>query len=94
MKSSQAISLDIMLAVVIFLGAIIFIYAILGANQSDTVENLEKDASRVLENIASENPDIGILRGIEVDETKLEQLLGENYGIVKQKIRAEKDFCI
>ena len=29
-----------------------------------------------------------------MNETKLEQLLGEDYKTIKERIRTEKDFCI
>lgn len=94
MKSSQAISMDIMIAIVVFIVAIFLFYAIFNSNQEITAEELEKDAVKVLKNIASENPDVGIVEGIEVDEVKLQNLLGESYNVIKAKIRAEKDFCI
>jgi len=86
--------MDIMLAIVIFIGAIFFFYAFFDGNQESTAKDLGADASKVLESIASEDPDVGIVGGIEVNETKLEQLLGEDYDTIKKKIRAEKDFCI
>ena len=85
--------MDVMLAIVIFVGTIFVFYAIFGSNQKGTSE-LEKDASKVLKSVSSEDPDVGIMDGIEVDEAKLEQLLGKDYSTIKERIRAEKDFCI
>ena len=93
-KRSQAVSMDVMLAIVIFIGTIFVFYAIFSANQKGTAKELEKDASKVLKSVSSEDPNIGIMDGIEVDEAKLEQLLGKDYNAVKEQIRAEKDFCI
>mgnify|MGYP001562068343 FL=1 len=93
-KRSQAISLDVMIAIVIFLGTIFVFYAIFNANQPNAAKELEKDASKVLKSVTSEETDIGIMEGIEVDEAKLEQLLGKDYDLIKKQIRAEKDFCI
>ena len=86
--------MDIMIAIVVFIGAIFIIYMSLGGDKDITAENLEKDASKVLGSIASEDPDVGIVEGIEVDVAKLQQLLGEDYDVIKEQIRAEKDFCI
>jgi len=83
-----------MIAIVVFAGAIFFIYAIFNANQGDGAKELETDASKVLESVASEDPNVGIVEGIEVEEAKLQQLLGEDYNTIKEKIRADKDFCI
>ncbi len=94
MKKSQAVSMDVMLAIVVFIGTIFVFYAIFSSSQKGTSEELKRDASKVLKSVSSEDPDVGIMDGIEVDEAKLEQLLGENYDVIKGKIRAEKDFCI
>lgn len=91
---SQAFSMDIMIAIVVFIGVIFVIYSVFTSDQKSSAEDLEKDASKVLGNIASEDPDVGIVTDIEVDEAKLEQLLGKDYSIIKEQIRAEKDFCI
>lgn len=94
MKRSQAVSMDVMLAIVIFIGTIFVFYAIFNTNQTDTAKELEKDASKVLKSVSSKGSNVGIIDGIEINEAKLEQLLGENYETIKEKIRAEKDFCI
>jgi hypothetical protein len=93
MKSAQAFSMDIMIALVIFIGVIFTFYLVIDSNQ-EPAEKLSDDASRVLQNLISEDPDLGIVDGIEVDETKLEQLLGEDYDLIKERIRTENDFCI
>jgi len=48
----------------------------------------------VLKSVSSEGSDVGIMDGTEMNETKLEQLLGEDYKTIKERIRTEKDFCI
>src|SRR3989338_2669625 len=93
-KRSQAVSMDVTLAIVIFVGAIFVFYAIFAGNQESTAEELEKDASKVLKSVSSEDSGVGIMDGIEVDEAKLQQLLGEEYNTIKEKIRVDKDFCI
>ena len=94
MKTSQAVSMDVMLAIVIFVGTIFVFYAIFSANQKGATEELEKNAAKVLKSVSSEDPNVGIIDGVEVDDAKLEQLLGKDYDIIKEQIRAEKDFCI
>ena len=94
MKRSQAVSMDVMLAIVIFIGTIFVFYVIFSASQTKTDKVLEKDASRVLKSVSSEGSDVGIMDGTELDEAKLEQLLGEDYKAIKDRIRTEKDFCI
>lgn len=86
--------MDVMLAIVVFIGTIFVFYAIFSANQKGASEELEKSAAKVLKSVSSEDPDVGIMDGIEVDEAKLVQLLGKDYDAIKEQIRAGKDFCI
>ena len=86
--------MDIMIAIVIFIGAISVIYAVISGNQKSAAKDLEKDSLKTLGSIASEDPDVSIFEGVEVDEAKLQHLLGADYDAIKEKIRAEEDFCI
>ncbi len=94
MKRSQAFSMDIMLAIVVFLGAIFITYSILQGGKGGTVKELEKDASNVLGNLASQDNELGIVNGVELNETKVQQLIETTYPEIKQKMRAGNDFCI
>ena len=94
MKTSQAFSMDIMIAIVVFIGTVFVFYSIIEARPDDKTEDLQDEASIVLENIVSEDSNVGILVGTEIDETKLQQLLGEDYDTIKEKMRVKNDFCI
>ena len=94
MRKSQAFSMDIMLAIVIFLGAIFITYSVLQGGKGGKAKNLEKDASLVLDNLASQDNKVGIVNGIEIDQTKLQALLETTYPQLKEKIRAGSDFCV
>lgn len=94
MKTSQAMSMDIMIAIVVFIGTVFVFYSIIEGQQDGKTEDLQDDASIVLKNVISEDPNVGIVDGTEVDETKLQQLLGEDYARIKEKIRVENEFCI
>ena len=94
MKLSQAWSLDIMLAIVIFLGTAFFFFAILNSTQGDKTDELKEDAARVIEDIVSENSDLGIVDENKINVTKLEELLGRNYSDIKRKLRIKNDFCL
>ena len=91
---SQAFSMDIMIALVIFIGSIFLAYSFITGNQDNKGTELKEDASIVLESLVSEDPDIGILNGIEVNETKLVELLGMEYSEIKERIRIKNDFCL
>ncbi|MFH0867722.1 MAG: hypothetical protein V1831_00240 [Candidatus Woesearchaeota archaeon] len=94
MKKSQTWSMDIMIAIVIFMGTIFIFYSILNNNPDDKTRELQEDASRVLKNIASEDSDVGIIEGVEVNKTRLEELLGEDYSEIKKKLRVKNEFCL
>ena len=86
--------MDIMMAIVIFIGTIFVFYSILSNKQGSKTGVLEDDASRVLENIVSEDSSVRITDGITVNQTKLEALLGMEYSDIKKKIRVKNEFCI
>lgn len=91
---SQAFSMDIMIAVIIFIGTIFIFYSIISGGEESKIDELEDDASIVMENIATEDSAVRITEGIAIDEEKLEELLGMDYSEIKKKLRVENDFCI
>ena len=91
---AQAFSMDIMIAIVIFIGAIFLAYSFITSNQDNKGTELKEEAFIVLESLASEVPDIGILDGNEVNQAKLEALLGMEYSDIKERIRIENEFCL
>lgn len=90
---SQAFSMDIMIAFVIFIGTIFVFYSIVSDRLSSKTDDLGEEASVVLGNIASEDSEVGIIDGIIVNETKLVELLGMEYSVIKKKIRIKNEFC-
>ena len=94
MMKSQAWSLDIMLAVVVFIGTALFFYSILSQSQSTKVKDLENEATNVLGNIETQNSTASMIDDNELNITKLEGLLGKNYSEIKNKLRLKNDFCI
>lgn len=91
---SQAFSMDIMLAIVIFLGTIFVFYSILTGNNEAKTDELTEEAAIVLDNIVSDDSEVRITDGIIVNQTKLEELLGMDYSEIKKKIKIKNDFCI
>jgi len=90
---SQAFSMDIMIAFVIFIGTIFVFYSIISDRFTSKTDDLGDEASIVLGNLASEDSEIGIIDGIIVNETKLENLLEMDYSEIKKKIRIKNEFC-
>lgn len=86
--------MDIMIALVVFLGTIFLFYSILSSKYESKSQALEDDASKVAKNIATEDSGVAVIDGVAVDVKKLEQLLGRDYSEIKGKIRAKNEFCI
>ena len=91
--SSQAFSMDIMLAVIIFIGTIFFFYAILNTTQGSKADELQNEASKVLTGVLSKDSGAGIADGAKINGTKLEEFLG-NYSDIKSNLKVKNDFCI
>ena len=83
MKNSQAWSMDIMIAVVLFIGVIFAFYWIFSSNQESKEEELKEDATIVLENL-----------NITEDISQIDELLLEDYTVLKRKLRVENEFCL
>ena len=83
MKTSQVWSMDIMIAIVIFIGAIFAFYSILSNKYSSKTDELQNDASTVLENL-----------NITGNMSQVEELLKESYPDLKRKLRIKNEFCI
>ena len=95
MKNSQALSIDIMLGIIVFIGAIFFFYSVFSHDKENDITALEDDASKIMKSVSSEEyEDISVLTGSEIDMEKLQALLAESYPDMKNKLRVGSDFCI
>ncbi|MFW9876721.1 MAG: hypothetical protein ACFFG0_26805 [Candidatus Thorarchaeota archaeon] len=91
---AQAWSMDIALAVVIFIVAFFVIYNIATTRTPSDVSNLYQEAERISKEATSENSTLSVVSGEVLNETKIQNLLGEDYSELKKKVRVEHDFCI
>jgi len=93
-QKSQAWSMDIMLATIIFVGTIFFFFLVLNNTQDSKMEELKRDSAQITDSLFSKDNSLGILDDDEVNESKLEDLLRQNYTELKQQIGVKNDFCI
>ena len=91
---TQVWSLDIMLAVIVFIGTIFFFYTVLISSQDTKVFELKNEASKVINDLLSEDSDLGIVDGNKINTTKLSELLDQDYATIKNKLRIKNEFCI
>ena len=91
---SQAFSMDIMIAFVIFLGTIFIFYSIISNSGENKARDLQDDASKVMKVILSRDSNYRLTDGSIVNLTKIEDLLELDYEDLKRQLRIESDFCI
>lgn len=91
-NKGQAWSLDIALAVIIFMSTFFLLYAM--TSQTENPEKLQIEAERISKEITSEQSNLSLVKEGVVDETKILELINSNYNETKQNIRAGYEFCI
>lgn len=94
LKKSQSWSVDIILAVVLFMGAFFLFYALLGDNPSARTKNLRDDASSVIKQVSSEGVSVNILEKQQINLSRMNELKNLSYDELKRMLRVEGDFCI
>ena len=93
---AQIISIDVMLALALFLGIIMFFMSF-GADFliPEKDEGLNEAAEGVLKNAVNYNNNSGpLVYESVVDQTALNSLIEEEYEVLKKKWRAKSDFCL
>ena len=93
-KKSQAWSMDVILAVVIFIGAFFLYYVLASSNRGEKTGNLKEDALSVLKQISSEGSSLKIIDRQTINDTKIGELKNMNYDQLKNTLRVNGDFCI
>lgn len=93
-RKSQAWSVDVILAVVIFMGAFFLYYAIANSSSSSDVTALKADASSVIKQVSNEGDPLSIVSKQEINITKVSELKDMNYDELKSQFRVEGNFCI
>lgn len=93
-KKSQAWSFDIILAVIIFVGAFFVFYALLKPQTEKNLDTLQEDANLISQEMLSGSSILNVIEDGKINEEKLQQLLDEEYSTIKSQIRIESDFCI
>ena len=93
-KKSQAWSVDVILAVVIFMGSFFLYYTITNSNQGSDVAGLKADANSVIKRVSNEGGSLSIVSNQEVNISKIGELKNLDYDELKSQLRVDGDFCI
>jgi len=94
LKNSQSWSIDIVLAVVLFMGAFFLFYGLLSGDQEVKVENLRDDASIVIKQVSTEGVPVNIIDKQQINLSRMNELKNLSYGELRRMLRIEGDFCI
>mgnify|MGYP001591023720 CR=1 FL=1 len=93
-KKAQSWSVDIMLAVVLFIGAFMLFYVFIYGDSGDNAAQLNKEASVIISQVSSDESPVKVVDGNDINISKIAQLRNMSYDELKRRLRAEKDFCI
>ena len=93
-SKAQTWSVDIILAVIVFMGAFFVFYALLYGNSGTRASDLKEEALIVIKQVSSGDSSLRILNKNEINITKINELKNLSYEELKQRLRVEGDFCI
>nr|MCK4929471.1 hypothetical protein [Nanoarchaeota archaeon] len=96
MGRGQVWSVDVLLAVIIFVSVILIFYVTMTSEQKPGLKDLEIEA-KDLKIELEKNYELGFIEAEEVNETKFGEFINltkENYSEVKKKLGVKGDFCI
>lgn len=93
-SKSQVWSVDIILAVVVFMGIFFTFYAIINSDSSENARNLQQDAATIIKQVSSGQGSLKIISNNEVNVSKISELKNLSYSELKSRLRVEGDFCI
>ena len=93
-KKSQSWSVDIILAVIVFMVAFFVFYAMLESNPKTKVSDLKEEASIVIEQVADDESPLKAVDKGQINKDELNKLKNFPYDDLKRRLRTEGDFCI
>ncbi len=96
MERGQVWSVDVLLAVVIFISVILVFYVTMTSKQKEGLGDLESEASD-LRVALEQNRDFGFIQSDEVDDDKFQAFTGnttDNYEALKNQLGIKGEFCV
>jgi len=96
MDRAQVWSIDVLLALVIFVAIILIFYTTISSKQSPKLKELQLEAGG-LKTELEKHPDLNFLNSETIDSTKMQNFtkkVEENYTSVKEQLGVRGDFCI
>jgi hypothetical protein len=96
MERGQVWSIDVLLAVVIFISVIIIFYVTMTSRQKPGLKELEAESASLKVEL-EKNSEFGFIVKDKIDDAKFQAFIGNasvNYTGLKQKLGVQDDFCI
>src|SRR3989344_834143 len=94
LKKSQSWSMDVMIAVIVFMGAFLIFYVMINASHNSKNEQLKSDASTVNKIISSQDSKLRIVDKNQINVSRLNELKKMSYDELKRFFRIDGEFCI
>lgn len=91
---SQAWSLDIVIAVIIFAAAFFLYYALVNSNPDSKTGKLKEDATSVIKQVVSQDNSLRVVEDRQLNESRMGELKNLNYDELKNMLKIGGDFCI
>ena len=91
---AQSWSLDITLAIIVFIVAFFIVYGLLNESPNTRISAMREEASIILQQIVSSDAPYRIIDSDEVNTSKLNELKNTSYDELRRILRIEGDFCI
>ncbi|MFH1182418.1 MAG: hypothetical protein V1702_05650 [Candidatus Woesearchaeota archaeon] len=94
-EKSQVMSLDVMIAVGLFLLAVIMLYYFVGLGSDSQINDLVfAEAKRIPEMLSSpQNNSLSFIVGGKVDNAKLQSFIRDDYNNTRESLGIISDFC-
>lgn len=93
-NKAQTWSIDLAIAVVLFLLVASVFYIILTKKDTNNLGELQRSSESLANKMFQENSGIDIVKEGKVEQDRVENLLSRNYEDVKKEIGTEEEFCI
>jgi hypothetical protein len=96
MDRAQVWSIDVLLALVIFIAIILIFYTTINAKQNPKLKELQLEAGG-LKSELEKHPDLNFINSEIINSTKMQNFtekVEENYSAVKEQLGVRGDFCI
>lgn len=86
--------MDVMIAVIVFMGAFLIFYVMINASHNSKNEQLKSDASTVNKIISSQDSKLRIVDKNQINVSRLNELKNMSYDELKRFFRIDGEFCI